>query len=97
MKLSRFLKTIFMTDFVGGLFIAIKELFKSKKQSTIHSKKEKLALDLEVSMHLEDIRMEKKDVLPVNYVKPFVLLKQLQLNLLQEKMVAERLLDTILI
>ena len=31
MKLSRFLKTIFMTDFVGGLIIAIKEVFKSKK------------------------------------------------------------------
>ena len=31
MKLSRFLKTIFMTDFMGGLFIAIRELFKSKK------------------------------------------------------------------
>ena len=31
MKLSRFFKTIFMTDFAGGLFIAIKELFKPKK------------------------------------------------------------------
>ena len=31
MKLSRFFKTIFMTDFVGGLLIAIRELFKSKK------------------------------------------------------------------
>ena len=31
MKLSRFFKTIFMTDFAGGLFIAIKEIFKSKK------------------------------------------------------------------
>ena len=31
MKFSRFFKTIFMTDFVGGLFIAIKEIFKSKK------------------------------------------------------------------
>ena len=31
MKLSRFLKTIFMTDFIGGLLIAIRELFKSKK------------------------------------------------------------------
>ena len=31
MKLSRFFKTILMTDFIGGLFIAIKELFKSKK------------------------------------------------------------------
>ena len=31
MKLSRFFKTIFMTDFAGGLIIAIKEIFKSKK------------------------------------------------------------------
>ena len=31
MKITRFFKTIFMTDFVGGLLIAIKELFKSKK------------------------------------------------------------------
>ena len=31
MNLSRFFKTIFMVDFIGGLFIAIKELFKSKK------------------------------------------------------------------
>ena len=41
MKLSRFFKTIFMTDFVGGLIIAIKEIFKSKKLSIILSKKEK--------------------------------------------------------
>ena len=31
MNLSRFFKTIFMVDFVGGLFIAIKEFFKPKK------------------------------------------------------------------
>ena len=31
MKISRFFKTIFMTDFIGGLSIAIKEIFKSKK------------------------------------------------------------------
>ena len=31
MNISRFFKTIFMTDFIGGLFIAIKELFKPKK------------------------------------------------------------------
>jgi hypothetical protein len=31
MKISRFLKTIFMADFASGLFIAIKEVFKSKK------------------------------------------------------------------
>ena len=31
MKFSRFFKTILMTDFIGGLAIAIKEVFKSKK------------------------------------------------------------------
>ena len=31
MKITRFFKTILMTDFIGGLFIAIKEIFKPKK------------------------------------------------------------------
>ncbi len=31
MKLSRIIKTILLTDFIAGLFIAIKEIFKSKK------------------------------------------------------------------
>ena len=31
MKITRFFKTILMTDFIGGLLIAVKELFKSKK------------------------------------------------------------------
>ena len=31
MKITRFFKTILMTDFISGLFIAIKELFKPKK------------------------------------------------------------------
>ena len=31
MKLGRILKTVFMVDFLNGLFIAIKEIFKAKK------------------------------------------------------------------
>ena len=31
MKISRFLKTVFMLDFLRGLIIAIKEMFKPKK------------------------------------------------------------------
>ena len=31
MNISRFLKTIFIIDFIQGLFIAIKELFKKSK------------------------------------------------------------------
>ena len=51
MKITRFLKTILMTDFISGLFIAIKELFKSKKLLIIHSRKEKLVQDTEGNMH----------------------------------------------
>ena len=35
MKLSRILKTILLTDFITGLAIAIKEIFKSKDQQKI--------------------------------------------------------------
>ncbi len=31
MKISRFFKTVFITDFLSGLWIAFKEIFKSKK------------------------------------------------------------------
>ena len=31
MKISRFFKTIFMVDFITGLLIALREIFKSKK------------------------------------------------------------------
>ena len=31
MKISRFFKTIFMADFASGLYMAVKEIFKSKK------------------------------------------------------------------
>ena len=41
--------------------------------------------------------MVKKDVLLVNYVKQYVLLKQLPLSLLKEKMEVEKLQDMTLI
>jgi len=31
MKISRIIKTIFMADFVAGLLIAIKKIFKTKR------------------------------------------------------------------
>ena len=51
-----------MTDFIGGLVIAIKELFKSKKTINYPFEKGKLARGLEANTHLEDIQMEKRDV-----------------------------------
>ena len=50
MKLNRIIKTIFLLEFVKALAIAIKEIFKSKKQSIIPLKREKLVHDLEVNM-----------------------------------------------
>ena len=53
MKLSRLFKTVFMTDFIGGLLIAIKELFKSKKiESVIDSKFSKGSTELYTILNL---------------------------------------------
>ena len=62
MKITRFFKTILMIDFITGLLIALRELFRPKKQLIIHLKKAKLVLDIEESMLSEDILMVKKDV-----------------------------------
>ena len=97
MKISRIFKTIFLLDFLAGLKIALREVFKSKKQLTILLKKEKLAHVLEVNMPCVDIQTVKKDALLVNCVKPSVQLKLSQLNLKREKMVVEKPLDMILI
>ena len=43
MKITRFLKTVFMIDFVGGLLIAVKELFKPKKTINYPFEKGKLS------------------------------------------------------
>ena len=39
MKISRFIKTVLLVDFLSGLSIAIKEIFKKKKQSITLLKK----------------------------------------------------------
>ena len=41
MKFNRLLKTIFLAEFVSGLFIAIKEIFKEKRLLIILMKKVK--------------------------------------------------------
>ena len=50
MKFNRIIKTIFMADFISGLVIATKNIFKTKKTINFLLKKEKLVQDLEVSM-----------------------------------------------
>ena len=51
MSLIRFFKTIFMIDFLTGLIMAIKEIFKPKKQLIIHLNKVQLVLEQEENMH----------------------------------------------
>ena len=51
MKISRFLKTIFMTDFEVDYLLLLKKFLNQKKLLITHLKKEKLVHDLEVSMH----------------------------------------------
>ena len=43
MKITRFIKTILMVDFVSGLLIAVKEMFKSKKTINYPFEKGKLS------------------------------------------------------
>ena len=51
MKITRFFKTILMVDFVTGLFIALREMFKPKKTINYPFEKAKLVQGLEESMH----------------------------------------------
>ena len=51
-----------MVDFITGLLIALREMFKSKKTINYPFEKEKLVQDLEESMHSDDIQMVRKDV-----------------------------------
>ena len=50
MKLSRILKTILLTDFITGLAMAIKEIFKSKKTINYPFEKGKISPRLEGNM-----------------------------------------------
>ena len=50
MKISRIFKTIFLLDFLGGLIIAIKQIFKIKKTINYPFEKGKISQDLEVNM-----------------------------------------------
>ena len=62
--------------FSNCFFVGMNILFlKKEQQLTTPMKKVDCHLDLEVSMLLGDIQMEKKGVLPVNYVKQCVQLR----------------------
>ena len=63
MKLNRFLKTIFLAEFVSGLFIAIKEIFGSKKTIIESYKKEKIENHSFISNDKYNSNILKKNIL----------------------------------
>ena len=95
MKISRIFKTIFLLDFLAGLKIALREVFKPKKTINYPFEKGKISPRFRGELALRRYPNGKKDALLVNCVKPSVQLKLSQLNLLREKMEAEKLQDMI--
>ena len=76
MNIVRLFKIIFLVEFISGLYMAIKELF--RKSKTINYPFEKGAISPRMRgehAHLEDIQTVRKGALHVNYVKQCVPLK----------------------
>ena len=86
-----------MVDFVGGLFIAIKELFKPKKTINYPFEKGKISPRFRGEHALRRYPNGEERCIACNFVKLYVQPKQLQLNLLKEKMAVEKLLVMTLI
>ena len=97
MKISRFLKTVFMIDFLTGLIIATKEIFKPKKTINYPHEKGSVSPRSRGEHALRRYPNVKKDVLLVNCAKLYAQHKLLPLNQQREKMEVEKQLDTILI
>ena len=71
MNLTRLFKTIFLVEFIQGLYMAIKELFRKSKTINYPFEKGKISPRMRGSTLFGDILMVRKDVLPVNYVKQY--------------------------
>ena len=72
MKLRRIFKTVFMVDFITGLSMAIKELFKEKKTINYPFEKGKISPRFRGEHALRRYPNVRKDVLLANYAKQFV-------------------------
>merc|ERR1712223_1569274 len=69
-------RTLFLTEIVRGFAVTLGQMFKEPATINYPFEKAHCHPDLEENMPYEDMRLERKDVLHVNYVKPFVRLKQ---------------------
>ena len=92
-KLKNFffiLKELLLIEIISGMFLTLKYFFKPKVTINYPFEKGYLSSRFRGEHALRRYDSGKKDVLPVSFAKPFVLLKQLQLRSNREKMVLER-------
>ena len=97
MNLSRLLKTIFLVEFISGLYMAIKELFRKSKTINYPFEKGPISPRMRGEHALRRYPNGEEDVLHVNYAKRFALLKLSQLSLQKDLMAAGKQLVMTLI
>ena len=97
MKLNRFFKIIFLSEFIKGIFIAIKEIFSKKKTINYPFEKGKISPRFRGEHALRRYPNGEEDALHVSCARLSVQLKQLLLKMKSEVMEAEKQQDMILI
>ena len=96
MNLARLFKTIFLVEFVSGLFIALKELFRKSKTINYPFEKGPISPRMRGDMHLEDILTVKRCI-ACKLCEAVCPAQAITIELLKGQTVVEKLLDTILI
>ena len=75
MNLSRILKTVFLVEFVSGLYMALKELFRKSKTINYPFEKGPISPRMRGEHALRRYPNGERDVSLVNYVRLFAQLK----------------------
>ena len=97
MKFNRILKIIFLYEFLLGLYIAIKEIFKKSKTINYPFEKGPISPRMRGEHALRRYPNGEERCIACKSVKLFALLKRLQLSQLKDQTEAGKPLDMILI
>ena len=97
MKISRIFKTIFLLDFLGGLNIAIKEIFKSKKTINYPFEKGKISPRFRGEHALRRYPNGEERCIACKLCEAVCPAQAITIESLKELMEVEKLLDMILI
>ena len=92
MNFSRLLKTIFLVEFISGLYVAVRELFRKSKTINYPFEKGRISPRMRGEHALRRYpNGEERCVLPVNYAKQSVQPKLSRLSLQRDQMEVEKL------